>query len=142
MVENVTQIKSGITINVGVSAKIQNKITCVKKIIFRILFFRSCDDSKYVGSIIDNPVITCDEIINAAESASTNVSTNLMSTVSTNVASNASLNFYNRKVRYKIDFYILHTVLSVPLLLFIIIIIYNHYAKHRSKQKNIDTLTI
>ena len=35
MVENVTQMKSGITINVGVSAK---NIICVKKIIFEILF--------------------------------------------------------------------------------------------------------
>ena len=37
MVENVTQNKSGITINVGASAKIQNTIMCVKKITVRIL---------------------------------------------------------------------------------------------------------
>ena len=36
MVENVTQIKSGITINVVVSAKIKKNI-CAKKIIFEIL---------------------------------------------------------------------------------------------------------
>ena len=34
---DVTRIKSGILINVGVSAKIQNNIICAKKIIFRIL---------------------------------------------------------------------------------------------------------
>ena len=37
MLENVTQIKSGITINVGVSVKIQNNIVCTKKVLFRIL---------------------------------------------------------------------------------------------------------
>ena len=31
MVENVTQIKSGITINVGASAKIQKSTMCPKK---------------------------------------------------------------------------------------------------------------
>ena len=36
MVENVSQIKSGITINVDVSAKIQENM-CEKKITFRIL---------------------------------------------------------------------------------------------------------
>ena len=37
MQENVTQIKSGITINVDVSAKIRENIICVKKIITGIL---------------------------------------------------------------------------------------------------------
>ena len=37
MVESVIQIKSGITINVAKSVKIQKNIVCAKKIIFRIL---------------------------------------------------------------------------------------------------------
>ena len=37
MAENVTQIKSGITINVGVKAKVQENIMCAKNIILRIL---------------------------------------------------------------------------------------------------------
>ena len=37
MVENVIQIKSGITINVGASVKILKNIVCSKKIIFGIL---------------------------------------------------------------------------------------------------------
>ena len=37
MVENVTQIKSAITINVDVSVKIQKKVICGGKIIFGIL---------------------------------------------------------------------------------------------------------
>ena len=36
-VSNVTQIKSGITINVGMGAKIQKNIMHVKKIIFGIM---------------------------------------------------------------------------------------------------------
>ena len=38
MVENVIQIKSGITINVGANVKIQNGIMCAKK----IFYFGSC----------------------------------------------------------------------------------------------------
>ena len=37
MVEKVTQIKSGISINVGVSVKIQNNIVCTRNVLFRIL---------------------------------------------------------------------------------------------------------
>ena len=37
MVENVIQIKSGITINVGASVKFLKNIVCAKKIIFGIL---------------------------------------------------------------------------------------------------------
>ena len=40
------------------------------------------------------------------------------------------------------DCYILHTVLLVIILVLIITIIYFHYAKHRSKRKGIDVLTI
>ena len=37
MVENVTRIKSGITINVGATVKIGKNIMCAKNIIFGIL---------------------------------------------------------------------------------------------------------
>ena len=37
MIENLIQIKSGITINTDVSAKIRENIVCVKKIIFGVL---------------------------------------------------------------------------------------------------------
>ena len=37
MVKNVTQIESGITLNVSVSVKIPINIMCVKKVIFGIL---------------------------------------------------------------------------------------------------------
>ena len=81
------------------------------------------EKSKYLKSVADDSKIVCDEIINVAD----NVSTNVLSTV--------SVNFYNKKVRYKMDYYILHTVLLVIKLLFIVAIICYHYAKHRCKQK-------
>ena len=37
----------------------------------------------------------------------------------------------DKKVRYKMDCYILRTILLVIILLFIINIIYYHYVKHR-----------
>ena len=53
-----------------------------------------------------------------------------------------SINSNDRKVKYKIDCYILHIILLVIILLSITTIICYHYARHRSKQKNIDGLTI
>ena len=58
------------------------------------------------------------------------------------VSTYATINFHNKKVRYKIACYILHTVLIVNILLLIITTIYYHYAKHRSKQKGTNALTI
>ena len=46
-----------------------------------------------------------------------------------------SINCHSRKVRYKIDCYILHTGLLAIILLLIIAIICYRYAKHWSKQK-------
>ena len=83
----------------------------------------------------------CDEIINAANILSTNVPRNVSSAVSTNVTSTASINFHNKKLRYKMDCYILHTILLVTILLFINAIISYHYTKHRSKQNRIGTPT-
>ena len=79
------------------------------------------------------------EIINATDIVSINVTntitTYVTNTISTNVVSTVSLYSDDKKVRYNMDYYILHTVLLVIMLLFIITIICYHYAKHRSKQK-------
>ena len=58
-----------------------------------------------------------------------------------NIATNVSINSHDKKVRYKIDCNILHTVLLATILLLIITYNCYHYAKHRSKQKGIDALT-
>ena len=94
----------------------------------------SCENGERLSRAIDDSVITCDDIINAADSSSTNVPENVMST--------ASINFHNKKVQCKMDCHILHRVLLVIKFLFIIAIICYHYATRKSKQKNIDALTI
>ena len=93
-----------------------------------------CENDKYLKNITYTSVIDCDEIISVMDV----VSTKMANTLATNVTKNC----HCKKVRYKIDFYILHTVLSVITLLLIITIICYHYANHRSKRKDINALTI
>ena len=58
------------------------------------------------------------------------------------IAANVSVNCHSKKVRYKLDCYILHKVsLAIMLLLMVTIICY-HYAKHKSNQKNINPLKL
>ena len=80
-------------------------------------------------------MIECDEIITVMDIASTKMT----NTIATNVTSTASVNCHSKKVK---DCYILHTVLLAVMLLLIITIIGYHYAKHKSKQKRTDALTI
>ena len=61
----------------------------------------------------------------------------MANTIRTNVTSILSINF-RKKVRYKIDCYILHTILLVIILPFITAIICYRYAKHRSKLKKYE----
>ena len=83
-------------------------------------------------------MIARNEIINAADRVLTNVSMNVMSNVAINVTSSVSVNFQNKKVRYKMNCYILHMILLVVILLFLIVIISYDYAKDRPKQKRIS----
>ena len=79
-------------------------------------------------------MIKFDEII----SVMTIVSTKMTNTIAINVTKNC----HGKKVRYKIDSYVLHRVLSaIILLLLTITIIYHHNAKYRSKQTTRDALT-
>ena len=52
------------------------------------------------------------------------------------------MNSDNKKVRYKMDCYILHLILVVIILLFIIAFICYHYEKYRSKQRHIGAPTV
>ena len=80
--ENVIQIQSGITIK---------NIMYVKKIIFRILLATcSCENGKYLASIIDDSVITCEEIIEETKTVPT------------------SFNEKKQSVKYKISIFYLH----------------------------------
>ena len=68
------------------------------------------------------------------------VSTNVTNAIPTSVTSTVSINYDDKKVRYKMDCYILCTVLLMIILLFIIAITCDHYTKHRSKLKNVNVL--
>ena len=92
------------------------------------------ENVKYLKSIADTSVILQNEIINATDSVSTNLKNTIPANM-TNVTSTMSANFQNKIVIYTTDFYILHTVLIV--IIFTIAIICYHYAKRRSKRKNI-----
>ena len=92
-----------------------------------------CENGKNLKRIADTSLIACDEVIYAMDIVSTNVT----SIISANVTITMLKNSDDKKVRYKIDCYILHTVLLVIMLLFIITTICYHYAKHRSKLKNL-----
>ena len=74
-VKNITQIKNGITMNVGVIVKMWK--TCEKE-----SYLELCnmywENGKYVGSIIDDSVIICDEIVEGTRLVTTyNTSTNV-----------------------------------------------------------------
>ena len=72
-------------------------------------------------------MIACDESISVMDIVSTKMTDT--------IARNASINCNSKKVRYKIDWYILHTVLLVIILLLVITIICYHYEKQRKKKK-------
>ena len=71
MVENVTEIKR-IT-NVDASVKIKKTLHEQKKLYLEPCTC-SCEDGKYLESIIDDSVITCDEIIEETKIIPTNFS--------------------------------------------------------------------
>ena len=80
-----------------------------------------CENSKYSKTIVDNSKIATDEIIY------------IMDIVPTNM----TVNSHDQKVRYKMDCYILHTILLVIILLFTIAIICYHYVKDMSELKKV-----
>ena len=111
IVQHVIQIKNGMKKHVSVNANI---LVSAKKIKVRIL-------ADVFLSIIDTSVIARDEIICYGYCINKN-----------------DTYYSNKKVRYKIDCYILKTVLLVIILQLIITIICYHYAK----PKGIDALLI
>ena len=120
IIQHVIQIKNGIIKHVNANVKI---IVSAKKIIIGIL----AHVLLRIASIADTSVIEDDEIISVM---------NLVSTKKKNIIpTDGAKNYHRKKVRYKFDCYILHTVLLVIILLLIIDIICYHCAKRRSKLK-------
>ena len=113
------QIKNGIMKHVHVSVKV---IVHARKIIVGILahvFLKIVSIEKILLMIQKSCVMNVMDI----------VSTEMTNTIATNVSTNSD----GKKVRYKMDCYILHTVLLVIMLSLIITII----CYHHSKLKNI-----
>ena len=109
------QIKNGIMKHVHVSVKV---IVHARKIIVGILshvFLKIVKNEKILLMIQKLCVMNVMDI----------VSTEMTNTIATNVSTNSD----GKKVRYKMDCYILHTVLLVITLSMIITIICYHYAK-------------
>ena len=93
-----------------------------------------CENSKYLKCVADTSLISCDEIVSVV---------NIVSTKNANtMALNIKNNCHSKKERCTFDCYILHTVLLATISLLKIIIISSCYAKHWSKQKDFDALTI
>ena len=65
------------------------------------------ENDKYLKTIADCSAIVCDKILNDTDSVSTNVKnaipTNMTNSISASIASTVSINFYDKKVRYKMD---------------------------------------
>ena len=93
-----------------------------------------CESDKYLKSIGDTSVIVCDEIMSVMDF----VLTKMINATATNISTNC----HNKKIKYKVDCYILHTVLLVIILLLIITIFCYLYSKNRSKQKETEARTI
>ena len=71
----------------------------------------------------------CYEILDGKDSVSKNISCSVL----INAEKITSTNFDDQKIRYKMDFCILHTVLLGLVLLFLIAAIFCHYTKHSAK---------
>ena len=127
MVWNTTLIKRGIMINVGATAKFQKNIMCCEKNNIRSPTACSCENGEYWARTTYNLLLTSNDVINDADSVSTNVSTN--------VTSVESIKFHNKKIGYKRNCCILSRVLLVIISLFIIIIICYPFAKLMSNKK-------
>ena len=114
MVDNATQIKNGITINVGASVKIRKNIMCVKKNYIWNPGTCCYENGKYVISIIDDSESSCDEIIKETKT----VPTETVTAKSTSVI-----------------FYILLIFLLTTISLLITFSIYCSCIKYQARQK-------
>ena len=70
MAENVIPTKIRTTINVDVSAKFRENIMYVNKNIWNPCTY-TCENDKYLESILGDSVITCDEIIEVTKAVPT-----------------------------------------------------------------------
>ena len=90
----------------------------------------SCENRKYLTSIMDDSVITCDEVIESYDEDAEAKSFDKTKTITTN--------FDEKKVTCKSqNFYILLALLLTNIVLLIVVSIYFYLIKYRTKQKYI-----
>ena len=118
IIQHVIQIKNRIIINFNLSAKSIISANNPSTFIY--------ENSRHLKSIVDDSVIASDKIMNIANNASTNVK----NTISKNVTSPVSINFDDKKVRYKMDCYIFHTLLLVTIMTIMCDQNSDHYDHH------------
>ena len=115
---NVIQINGGIMINVNVSVK---NIMYVKKTVWNPATC-SCENGKYLATIMDKSVIMCDEVIESYDEETKLIPTN----------SN------EKKPTYKMqNFYVLLAFLLITIALLIAVTIYCFLIKYQAKQKHL-----
>ena len=118
IIQHVIQIKNRIIINFNLSAKSIISANNPSTFIY--------ENSRYLKSIVGGSVIASDKIMNIVNNASTNVK----NTISKNVTSPVSINFDDKKVRYKMDCYIFHTLLLVTIMTIMCDQSSDHYDHH------------
>ena len=121
IVENVTRIESGITIDYSLKTKNGKNIMCAKKIMFRILLHVIMKMTKYLRSFIYDSMTACDEIIESTKTVPTKCTpTKTVPTKSTST-----------------NFYILLIFSLITIALLIDVSIYCYLTKHRGKPKHL-----
>ena len=127
MVKNVVQMKSGITINVGVSAR---KTYLCKIDYIWIHATCTCENDKYVESITNDSAIMCNEIIDGVRPEALATPANSYEEATKGVPTkNASTQSTSTK------FFILVIFSLIDIALLIAVSIYCYLMKYQAKQK-------
>ena len=125
MEKNVIQINGGITINFDVSIK---RHICKKYYIWNPAPC-SCENEKYLASIMDESEITCDEIIDVNAEANSNNEVKSYEKKTKIIP--------NNKICETKSFHISLGFLLITMALLIAVIIYCYLIKYTAKQKHL-----
>ena len=117
--KNVIHINGGITINVDLSVKEPH--VCEKDYIWNPST-HSCENEKYLASIMDDSAIMCDKVIESYDEETKTIPTN----------------FNEKKATCEMqNFYILFAFLLITIAILIAISIYCYLIKYQTKQKHL-----
>ena len=111
-------------------AQKSKRTKCMWKRLYLESYYMKLWKCQYLLISIYDSTLTSDEILNGSDS----VSAVITSTVSTD--------FHNKKLRYKMDCYVLHAVLLLTILLFIIAVLLSIYKIKAKAEKHLAVLAI